>query len=290
MLSPKLNYFSPKSTDELAGILADHRGNARILAGGTDIIPNMLSKLYKVDYLVDIGGIKALQGISYKAGKGLVIGAAAKMKAIERSSIIRERFTALHRAASEVGSPQVRAMATIGGNSCNASPAADTPPALTALGASVTLAGKAGKRELPIEAFILGNRLTDLKPGEFLESFFLPDPPRRSASRFGLITLRQAVEIDVASLAVFLALDGSGKVTGCRIAMGSVAPVPLRAKEAESILVGQSLDDKRIEAAATICAEESKPIDDIRASAAYRRRLIKVLAYRTVTETLAAIR
>ncbi len=286
---PEFTYVSPKTKDDLADALQEHGENAKILAGGTDIIPNMLAKLYTVDTLVDITDLEEMTSISYAAGKGLLIGAAAKMKAVVGSSIIKEKYGALHKAASEVGSPQIRAMATIGGNSCNASPAADTPPALVALGASVTLVSKQGEREMPLEDFIVGNRITDLKPGEYLEKFTIPDVAPRSASRFGLSTLRAAVEIDVASVAVNLTLDNSKKVEAIKIAMGSVAPVPLRATETEQMLLGQRLSDDLIDKASQKCATESKPIGDIRASAEYRRHLIKVLTQRTIMETIAAI-
>ncbi len=286
---PKFMYLSPKTKDELADALQEHGENAKILAGGTDIIPNMLAKLYTVDTLVDVKDVKEMNSISYDEAKGLVIGAATKMKAVAGSPIIKEKYGALHRAASEVGSPQIRAMATIGGNSCNASPAADTPPALVALGASVALTSKQGTRKMLLEDFIKGNRITDLKPGEFLESFTVPDVAPNSASRFGLCTLRAAVEIDVASLAVSLALNDSKKVKVIRIAMGSVAPIPLRAKETEQMLLGRILDDEQIDKASEKCATESNPIGDIRASADYRRHLIKVLTKRTIIETMAAI-
>jgi len=290
VLLPELNYLSPKSPGELAAFLADHRDKAKILSGGTDIIPNMLSKLYKVDYLIDLSGLKELRDISYKNGQGLFIGAATTMKDIERSSVIKEKYAALHKAASEVGSPQIRAMATIGGNICNASPAADTPPALVALGAAVTLVSTEGLREMLLADFIQGNRIIDLRPNEYLAKISIPDAPLRSASRFGLTTLRAAVEIDIASFAVNLVTDKTGKVVACGIAMGAVAPVPLRAVEAEGMLIGHVPDDALIAKAAEKCAEESKPIGDIRASAAYRRHLIKVLAGRTIREALAAIR
>jgi carbon-monoxide dehydrogenase medium subunit len=291
MLLPKLEYLSPKTTDELAGFLADHKEKAKILAGGTDVIPNMLEKLYKVDYLIDVNGVDDLTGIAYESGKGLVIGAATKMEEIERSPIVKEKYTALHKAASEVGSPQIRAMASIAGNSCNASPAADTPPALVALGAKVTLVSKTGQREMLLEEFIRGNRETDIKPDEFLKEFTLPDTKPNSANRFGLLTLTAAKSIDVVSIAVNLTLDSdTKKVKEAKIAMGAVAPVPLRGKQTEEVLIGNIPDDGLIEKAAEQCSTESTPIDDIRGSAAYRKHVIKVLAVRTIKETLAAIR
>jgi carbon-monoxide dehydrogenase medium subunit len=290
MLLPKLEYLAPKTEAELAGYLADYKGKAKVLSGGTDVIPNMLEKLYTVDYLIDVNGIDELTGISYKKGTGLTIGAATKLEAIERSQIVKEKYTALQKAASEVGSPQIRAMASIAGNSCNASPAADTPPALVALGAKVSIVSKGGNREMALEDFILGNRQTDLKPDEYVAKFTLPDAAPNSASRFGLLTLTAAKAIDVVSIAVNLAVDPSSrKVMDVRIAMGSVAPVPVRAKQGEQTLLNHVIDDALIEKAAQACAGDATPIDDIRGSAAYRQHIVKVLVNRTIKETLAAI-
>ncbi len=289
MLLPKLEYLAPKTIEELTGFIEAHQGKAKILAGGTDIIPNMLSNLYKVDYLIDIGGVEELRDISYEAGKGLLIGAGAKLKTIEMSSVVQEKYPALQKAAGEIGSPQIRAMATLGGNTCNASPAADTPPALVSLGAGVVIAGKKGKREMLLEDFIQGNRMIDLKPDEYLEKFVIPDVTPNSACRFDLITLRAGVEIDIASIGVYICLDDSKVIKDARITMGSVAPVPLRASETEQLLIGRELNEDLMDKAAEMCASEAKPIDDIRASAAYRKHLIKVLTARTIKETHKAI-
>ncbi len=287
----QFQYKSPETVDDLLLLLSKHKDKARILAGGTDIIPNMLNKIYKADYLIDISGIKTLAGIDYKKGKGLKIGAATKLDELEYSKVIKDKYYALHQSAREIGSPQIRAMATLGGNTCNASPAADTPPVLAALGTLVSIVSKKGKREMLLEDFIQGNRITALKPDECLESFQIPDVQPGSVSRFGLVTLRKAVEIDIASIAVNLVIDPKTKKTeDIKIVLGSVAPVPLRAKKAESILIGQTLDDVTIEKAANECANESKPIDDIRASAAYRRHVISVLARRVLNETFNAIK
>ncbi len=291
MYLQQFQYESPETVGDLSLLLSKYKERARILAGGTDIIPNMLNKLYKAGYLIDISGIKTLSGIEYKKGKGLTIGAATKLDDIEYSDLIKDKYFALYQSVKEVGSPQIRAMATLGGNTCNASPAADTPPALVALGAGVVIVSRKGRREMLLEDFILGNRVTDLKPDEYLESFQIPDVQPGSAGRFGLITLRKAVEIDIASIAVNLAIDPKTKKTeDIKIVLGSVAPVPLRVKKAESILIGQKPDDAIIEKAAKECADESKPIDDIRASAAYRRHVVSVLAKRTLNETINAVK
>ncbi len=190
--------------------------------------------------VIDINRLADLRGIQYEPDRGLSIGATTRIEEIERSAEIRDRYFSLHQAAREIGSPQVRAMATLGGNSCTASPCADTPPPLVTFGTTVTLASRSGRREMPLEAFIRNNRMTAIRSEEYLERFHLPEPWPHSASRYATLTLRAAVEIDIASLAVNLAMEPqSGTVAEVRIAMGAVAPVPLRARQAEEILRGQ---------------------------------------------------
>lgn len=290
MSLPPFQYLAPKNTDELAGMLAEHGNEASVLAGGTDLINWVAEKLITPAYLIDINGLDSLFGISYEEGKGLTIGAATKIEDIEKSAVIREKYYSLYQAVCEIGSPQVRAMASIGGNHCNASPCADTPPPLVTFGAKLSLVSQKGRREMLVEEFIKGNRLTALDPDEFLESFTIPEPWPNSTSRFMQIGLRAAQEIDIASVAVNLALDtADGTVSDVRIAMGAVAPVPKRALEAESILKGSKPSDEVIDKAAESCGQECQPIDDLRASATYRRHVIKVLAGKTIREIIAAI-
>jgi carbon-monoxide dehydrogenase medium subunit len=242
------------------------------------------------EVVIDVNGLPALSGLRYAKGQGLSIGAAAKIEEIEKSELIREKYHALYQAAREIGSPQIRAMASIGGNCCNASPCADTPPALVVFGAGVTLVGPQGRRGMPLEAFIQGNRKTAIAADEYLERIDLPEPWPNSASRFANIGLRAAQEIDIASLAVNLALEPkSRQVAEVRIAMGAVAAVPLRATGAEGLLKGRELTEARIAAAAASCSEECRPIDDLRASAEYRRYVIQTLAVRLIREAGAAI-
>jgi carbon-monoxide dehydrogenase medium subunit len=287
---PPFNYLAPKSSEELAGMLAEYGDRARVLAGGTDLINWIAEKIVTPDVVIDLNALEAVQGIHYDPGKGLRIGAAVKIEDLERSEIVKEKYFSLFQATGQIGSPQVRAMASIGGNSCNASPCADTPPPLVTFGATVNLVGKNGNRQMPLEDFIQGNRQTAIASDEFLESFLVPEPWPNSASRYETIALRAAQEIDVASVAVNAALDAdSGNIADVRIALGAVAPVPKRAVNAESILKGQKPGDAIIEKAAASCSEECQPIDDLRASAAYRRHVIGVLATRVLRETIAAI-
>ncbi len=287
---PPFNYLAPKSSEELAGMLAEYGDRAMVLAGGTDLINWIAEKIVTPEVVIDLNGLQSVQGIHYEAGQGLTIGAAVKIEDIERSEVIREKYYSLYQATGQIGSPQVRAMASIGGNSCNASPCADTPPPLVTFGATVNLISKNGSRQMLLEDFIRGNRQTAIAPDEFLESFQVPEPWPNSASRYETIALRAAQEIDVASVAVNVALDsGSGTIADVRIAMGAVAPVPKRASQAESILKGNQPGEDLIAQAAASCSEECQPIDDLRASATYRRHVIGVLADRLLKEAIAAI-
>ncbi|MCU0596519.1 MAG: xanthine dehydrogenase family protein subunit M [Desulfobacterota bacterium] len=289
MYLPQFEYHAPKTTEELSSLLSKYQGKARILCGGTDLIVAMKDKLMQPDCVIDISDLSALSGIQQQ-GKGVVIGAATKLDEIERSVLIREKYYALYQGASVVGSPQVRAMGTLGGNSCTASPAADTPPPLIALGARVNLVCGKGVRQMALEEFILGNRRTALEEDEFLESFVLEEPWPKSASRYLIMGLRGAMEIDMVNVAVNLALDpGSGKVREVRIVLGAVAPTPLRARQAESLLKGNLPAEGLLDRVSQTCAEESKPIDDFRATAAYRREIVKVLSKRALKEVLSAI-
>ncbi len=290
MSLPPFEYVAPTTTQELATVLATHGAGARILAGGTDLVNWMAEKVYRPDVVVDVGRIPGLCGISYEPGKGLTIGAATTIEAIERSPLVLEKYPALAFAASQIGSPQIRAMATIGGNCCNASPCADTPPPLVALGAAVTLVSARGSRSVPLEAFITGNRQTAIAPDEFLEAVHVPEPWPHSACRYQPFGLRAAQEIDIASVAANLAMDPrSGRVVRARIALGAVAPYAMRAARAEAVLEGQVPSDEVIERTAATAGEECRPIDDLRASAVFRRHIVSVLTRKVLKSAIASI-
>ncbi len=282
-------YFAPKASGEAFELVKRLGGKAKILAGGTDLLNLMKDKLLKPEYLIDINNVGEFKGIFYEPGKGAVIGAATKISEIEHSEIIREKYFALHQAAGELGSVQVRNMATIGGNSCNASPAAETPTPLVALGAKVVVSSLSGDREMPLEEFILGNGETALAEGEILTKFLLPEPVPGSVSRYGYIGLRDAMEIDAVNLAVNLALAEDGrKIKDLKLVMGSVSPKPLVSREAPDILIGKEFSAELAEKASRAASGESKPISDIRASAEYRREIVAVLSRRLLQEAFSA--
>lgn len=283
-------YLAPSTPGELAGLLATHRGKARVLAGGTDLVNWMAEKIYQPAVVVDLRNLPGIADITYEPGQGVTIGAAATIEAIERSATLQARYPSLCQAAAQIGSPQIRAMATIGGNCCNASPCADMPPPLITLEATVVLVSATGRRELPVEAFITGNRRTAIGDDEYLACVNVPEPWSHGAARYAPFGLRAAQEIDIASVAVNLAIEpATGVVTKARIAMGAVAPSAMRAVEAETILIGQRTTDDVLERAAASCGRECRPIDDLRASAPFRRHIITVLAKRLLHEARAGI-
>ncbi|KUO75331.1 MAG: xanthine dehydrogenase [Desulfosporosinus sp. BRH_c37] len=282
-------YFAPKTPAETLELVARLGSKAKILAGGTDLLVVMKAKAISPDYLIDINGVEAFKGIICEPGKGALIGTTTKLAEIQFSEEIKAKYPALAYAAGEVGSAQVRHMASLGGNSCNASPAAETPTPLVAMGAKVVLSNISGERELPLEEFILGVRQLDLAEGEMLTKFILPEPVQKSACRYAYMGRRDAMEIDCVNMAVNIELENDGEtVKEVKLVMGSVYPRPLVSKEVPALLLGQKLSEQLIEKAAEAAQGEAKPIDDIRASAEYRREIVKVLARRLLIEAYAA--
>lgn len=282
-------YFTPKTTAETLELVGRLGSKAKILAGGTDLMVVMKAKAIQPENLIDINGVEEFKGISYEPGKGAVIGTNVKMSEIQFSDLMKEKYPALAYATGEVGSSQVRNMASIGGNTCNASPAAETPTPLVAIGAKAVISSTAGDREVPVEDFILGVRKLDLKENEMLTKFILPEPKPNSACRYAYMGRRDAMEIDSVNMAVNIELENDKKtVKNIKLVMGSVYPRPLVSKEVPALLIGQELNDEMIEKAAEAAQGEAKPIDDIRASAEYRREIVKVLARRLLKQAYAA--
>ncbi|MBP1927418.1 carbon-monoxide dehydrogenase medium subunit [Sedimentibacter acidaminivorans] len=284
-------YFKPKTKSEALELVKNLGDKAKILAGGTDLIIMMKEKMIKPEAIIDIGDIDELKGIECKEGCGAEIKACTTIEYIESSSELAKKYPALTFAASQLGSKQVRVMATIGGNSCHSSPAAETPTPLSALGAKVVISSLEGDRELPIEGFIHGNRKNDLKPGEILSKFILPEPVKNSACRYGNIGLRNAMEIDAVNMAVNIELDeDKATIKNVKLVMGSVAIKPLVSEKVPTILNGRKLNDELVTKVGEAAQSEAKPISDVRASAEYRTDVIGALARRLVKESYEAAR
>ena len=282
-------YFAPKTPAETLELVGRLGNKAKILAGGTDLMVVMKAIAISPENLIDINNVEEFKGISCEQGKGAVIGTNTKLAELQFSEAIKSKYPALAYAAGEVGSSQVRHMASLGGNSCNASPAAETPTPLVAMGAKVVLSSLSGERELPLEEFILGVRKLNLAEGEILTKFILPEPAQMSACRYAYMGRRDAMEIDCVNMAVNIELENDGEtVKDVKLVMGSVYPRPLVSAEVSTLLLGQKLSEQLIEKAAIAAQGEAKPIDDIRASAEYRSEIVKVLARRLLKEAYAA--
>jgi len=273
-------YYTPTSVEEALRLLADHGSDARLIAGGTDLLIELERGIRRAPVLIDISRVPGLDGIALEDG-ALRIGPLVTHNRLVASQIVGERAEVLAQAAWTVGAPAIRNRGTLGGNLITASPANDTIPALWALGAHLVLRSVRGERTVPIAEFYKGVRQVDLAPDEMLVEVRVP--PMRPDERgvFLKLGLRQALAISLVNTAVVVRLE-EGRVTRARIALGSVAPTVIRAPEAEGVLVGGPLSEEQVERAADLAARAAVPIDDIRAGAEYRRRMVRVLVRRAL--------
>ncbi len=285
----EFEYFKPKSKKEALELIKTHGSKAKVLAGGTDLIIQMKEKMIKPDTIIDISDLQELKGIKCENGKGAEIQACAKLVDIEFNAELNKKYPALIYAVSQLGSNQVRVMATMGGNCCHSSPAAETPSPLAAIGAKVVIESTDGEREMKIEDFIQGNRRNDLKEGEILSRFVLPEPAKNSACRYGHIGLRNSMEIDCANMAVNIELEEDKEsIKSVKLVMGSVSIRPLVSQAVSALLAGKKLTDELLVKAGEAAQSEAKPISDVRASADYRKEVIDSLARRLIKEAYEA--
>lgn len=274
LLVQEFDYLEPASVVEAVALLAQYGGQAKILAGGTDLLVQMKMERLNPRYVVSIKKIPGLDGIVENGG--LEIGALAGIRRIAQARPVQERYTALAEACRSFSTTQVQLMGTVGGNLCNGSPASDSAPALLVFEAEAVLSGSAGERTIPLDEFFLGPGRTALAADELLVRLRLPAPPAHTGSAF-LKIARVAADIAKANAAVALTRDGQ-KVGRCRIAFGSVAPRPMRAVKTEEAVAGQTYSEELAEQVGRLAAEEVRPIDDVRSTAQYRREICRVMA------------
>jgi len=270
---PEFEFEKADSLADMFSLLAEHGDGARLIAGGTDLIVQMKLERVKPTCVISLAGVKELEGIS--SDGGLVIGSATRIQAISKSGPVRARYAVLSEACEAFSTVPIMIMGTIGGNLCNASPAADTAPALLALDAEVELATADGNRRISLQEFFVGPGKTVLGKGEILHSVRLPEPLSGTGSAF-LKVARVVADISQVCAAAMLVRDGD-KVADCRIALGAVAPTAVRARQAEDALIGRSGDPDAFEQAARLVAEDISPITDVRATEAYRRHVAAVI-------------
>ncbi len=271
-------YLIPTSEEEALEYLEAFEGEAPILAGGTDLLVDFELTHQHVPAVIEITRIPEMGQVSAHDGE-LSIGATTTLSALERSKNLQRAAPHLVEAIKSIGSVQVRNMATLVGNVATASPAADGVPPLLTLDAQVEISGANGHRVIPLLSFLLGPRETDCGPEELIVGLRFPIPNERTACGFKKLGLRRAMAIAVVNLAILITMV-NGKVERARIALGSVAPTAVRAQEAEERLVGTKLDDESLLEASELAVKATSPIDDFRATAAYREKMIRTLTRR----------
>lgn len=280
-----LRYFAPESIEEAISLLSQYGEKSRIIAGGTDLLVQMKNKVALPDFIVSIGGIRNLDYINYDKRSGLRIGALTAIGSIANSPLIQSKFSILAQAASSLGTPAIRNRATIGGNLCNAAPSAESAPALMVLGARVKIVGAGSEEIVPIDDLFTGPGSTIVQHGQLLTEIQIPNLPLQSRGVYLKQTRRQGADLAVVGVAVLVKMEGD-ILRDVKIALGAVAPTPIRAKRAEEVLRGQRLDDRLLEEASRTASCESSPIDDTRSSADYRRKLVAILVKRAVKQAV----
>lgn len=283
----RFQWEEPQTMEEACSILANHGGNARILAGGTDVLIRWRQGSWQPSYLVNIKAIPGLDGVSYSEEEGLRLGSLVKVRTAELSPIIQEHYPALSAAATTFAGVQIRNLATLGGNVCNGSPAGDMIPSLIAFGAECRIVGPVGERWLPLEEIFVGPGRTSLQPGDVLAEFHLPPRGPNSGSLYIKHSPRSAMDIAAVGIAASVSLNpAEGLCSEVRIAMGAVAATPIRALDAERVLIGRRVDESLIDEAAKAAQVASRPITDIRSTGEHRRAIIEVLTRRALRHSL----
>ena len=281
----ELNYAAPDSLDAAVGMLADAGAGARILAGGTDVLVLLHGDLIEPELIVDIKNIPELTEISVDDGAWRIGAAASGMKLIDHEGFAAA-WPGVIEGVALIGSIQVKGRASVGGNLCNASPAADSVPPLIAAGAVANIAGPGGRRDLPVEDVITGPGQTALEAGEMVVSFTFPKRPPHSGDCYLRLTPRTEMDIAVVGAAVNLTLDDSGTCSAARVSLGAVAPTPLLVEDAAAALIGTSVDDAALDALAAAASAACDPIDDKRGTIAYRIKTAGTMTRRAAETAL----
>ena len=268
-----MQFLVPKTVDEALGMLSERGDDLRVLAGGTDVmIQRMTGQLPRSESLLYIGGITDLAGVSRSDGT-IRIGARTTHRDLVHDQVVAAHLPSFAEAAATVGGWQTQAVGTIGGNLCNASPAADLAPPVLAAGATMVVSGVDGPTRIPADRFFVDRRLTSLPEGQILLEIEVPTPPVNTWESYLKVGRRGAMEVALVGLAARFSMAG-GRVETARLAACSVAPVPLRLHGGEAALVGSTLDEEAVSVAACRAMEEVDPIDDQRATASYRRIMV----------------
>ena len=284
-------YVAPKTLREAVASMAEKGDKARALAGGTDLIVQMRIKRHQPDRVVDVKFVPELNELSYGPRRGLVIGAAVPCHRIYGDSEVVERYPGLVDSASIIGGIQIQGRATIGGNLCNSTPSADTIPALIAYSAKCEIVGPNGKRTVPAEDFCTGPGQNVLQPGELLVALHIPPSRKNTGAHYLRFIPRNEMDIAVVGVGAFVELANRRKeFKQVRIALASVAPTPVFARQASDLLVGREVNDEAIAEVAEAAKAAAKPISDMRGTAEYRIHLVGVLTKRALNGAVSRAR
>jgi carbon-monoxide dehydrogenase medium subunit len=262
--------------------MKENGAGGRFLAGGTDLVIAMKEKGLLPKYIVDLKRLPGLGGIRENSDGSISLGALTTLREIETSALILKKYPFLAQSAAEVGSIQIRNRATIGGNMANASPSADTSPALMALGATATIASASGERKMAVEEFFKGPGQNAMSFDEILTDVTIPKTDNNLVGEYIKFSPREMMDLAYVGVATIYNLAGDRKCTGVRIVLGAVAPTPIRAKRAEAALEGQVLSEALAAKVGQIAADEAKPISDVRSSADYRRAMVGTMTKRAL--------
>ncbi|MEO0908823.1 MAG: xanthine dehydrogenase family protein subunit M [Pseudomonadota bacterium] len=274
-----MRYERPDSVKDAVALLAGAKENAYLLAGGSDLLVRMRGGYIEPELIVDIKSVKGLDEI-VKNDKGFRIGASVPCVAMGEHKALSKAWPGVVEASNLIGSKQIQGRCTIAGNLCNASPAADSVPALVAAGAKAVIAGPSKKRRVAVEKVVTAPGRTSLEKGEMVEAILLDKPSPRSGDAYLRFIPRTEMDIAVVSAGVALTLDAKGLVKSARVALGAVAPTVVLVKKAASAIIGTKLEDDALEKMAEACAAACNPIDDKRGTIDFRKKVSGVLAKR----------
>lgn len=276
------NYEAPSTLADALKIMKAHGDKARPICGGTDLLIQMRAGVRQPDFIVDIKRIKEMRELKFNARSGLRLGAAVSCIDVAENGEMQRHYPGLTEAAHLIGSLQIQNRASVGGNLCNGSPAADTTPALIALRARGRIVGPRSEREVPVEEFVVSPGRTILKPGELLVQLLIPAPAPHSSDAYLRFIPRNEMDIAVVGVGASVTLSGD-TVKAARIGLGAVAATPLFADKASESLIGKKLDEQALATAARLASEKASPIDDMRGTAEYRNHVTGVLTRRALT-------
>lgn len=280
----RFELLEPKNLFEACSLLAEHKEKAKVIAGGQGLLPLLKHRQIAPKYLINIKNLPGLEYID-DAGSHLRIGTLTTNRAIEVSALIKQRYPMLAELERVVGDVQTRNWGTLVGNLCAASPTSDPAPALIALGATLRSVSVRGEREVPLEEFFVEYLKTALGPDEIVTEIQIPSPPPYTGGAYHKERVRMT-DSPIASVAAVISLDGSDTIAIARIVLQAVCPTPVRAREAESFIVGKKVDDKFIDEVAVLAEKAACPISDIYGSAEYKREMVKVVTKQVVTEAI----